>query len=314
MQNTATLEAFGHFINSGKYGQENDFPIVKGRNSFSVGYARKVTEDTVRKIADHQTRSLVRQFLEPKIVTDYSAGSQRASTETETTKSDWLRFAKASIVEYRPTRIGRGLRSFHDVGLDLPSFEIDMFKTDELSAGNSANVGAIGFEMLESFGQNVDANASSEQFLETSGFVPSKELIEAWGKGINSNLREANLAVIPVRSLTSDPEYAKSLSREIRKVISSFAKRKAYEGGNYRITFGKRLLPTVQNLLVDHLMLPPLDAVDFLNIFMDLIYQQSVDTPVFSGRWGELVIDDAGELLLVLVKRKRRSLATILKG
>jgi phage terminase large subunit len=58
------------------------------------------------------------------------------------------------------------------------------------------------------------------------------------------------------------------LSVLVDKVISNFARYKAYEYENYRITFGGQLLPYLEGLIADNLFLPPRPAINFSNILV----------------------------------------------
>ena len=145
-------------------------------------------------------------------------------------------------------------------------------------------------------------------------FSPSRKLISIWIEGMNQNYQEANRSQLDLERSLDDPNLTAEVSRQVRKVINNFARRKAYDGGSYRITFGRKLIPTLQNLFLDHLMLPPLVAKDFLTELTKLVYEQSTENACFKGRWGQLVIDDLGELVITLEKRKRRSLDQMIRG
>ncbi|MCW2306750.1 CesT family type III secretion system chaperone [Rhodobium gokarnense] len=146
-------------------------------------------------------------------------------------------------------------------------------------------------------------------------FKASKELVVAWLEGLNENLREAGEPMISISQAWQMEQYAIELERQIRKIINNFAKRKAYEGGHYRITFDGRLLSFIESLFADHLMLPPRNAVAFLDILREDLFEQSRDGPVFHGRWGSLSIDDdSNDLVLFLEKRKSRALSKVLRG
>lgn len=147
-----------------------------------------------------------------------------------------------------------------------------------------------------------------------AAFKASEALVQHWIRGVNSNLEEANQPTVDLLSAAKNQTYAAELEKQIRTIINNFAKRKAYEGGRYRISFGGRLYPSIETLLVDHLMLPPRNAVDFLDELRALLFDQSKERPVFYGRWGKLIVDDANELVLDLVKRKSRKLSKVLKA
>lgn len=157
----------------------------------------------------------------------------------------------------------------------------------------------------------VEDNQISEDHV---AFRPSDVLIRHWIAGMNENIREAGGSEIQETEVLNHPDFYMELSRQIHKLINNFAKRKAYEPGRYRITFGGNLYPSLEGLIADHLMLPPRSAVPFLNELKRQLYEQSANEPVFRGRWGELIVDDANELVLSLVKRKRRKLLGVLRG
>lgn len=164
---------------------------------------------------------------------------------------------------------------------------------------------ALGQMSLSGLDEDVDAHTH---------FQPSSDLIRLWVAGINENVQEIGGEEIHEADALMSAEFKLELSRQIHKVINNFAKRKAYESGRYRITFGGNLNSWLEGLIADHLMLSPRSAVPFLNEFKRQLYEQSVDYAVFKGRWGELVIDDANELVLDLVKRKSRRLLGVLRG
>lgn len=148
----------------------------------------------------------------------------------------------------------------------------------------------------------------------TEVFNPPPELILAWVQAMNDNLREAGEKLMDEQAAVDNRELANHVAREVRKIIANFGKRKSYEGGRYRITFGGQFLPSIQNLFVDHLSVPPLRAPSVLEPLKKALYAQSTGTPCIQGRWGDLIVDEANELTLRLERRKRRSLASVLRG
>ena len=158
------------------------------------------------------------------------------------------------------------------------------------------------------------AEEPSERTDTNSFFEPSNELVALWVAGMNEHIQEVGGDEIKVQQAQSSVELKRELARQLHKIINNFAKRKAYESGRYRITLGGNLYPSVEGLISDHLMLSPRRAVPFLNEFKRLLYAQSSQEPVFKGRWGMLIIDDANELVLDLMKRKNRRIQGLLKG
>lgn len=255
----------------------------------------------VNKIANPTVRRRARFLLAPKVASRVGANDRNNSAHEA-----WMRFATVKLDT--PPRLlkllsGRG---------GVAHTTID-----------SISVISLGTEVLEPVAE-LESRSSEEAVLdqkvvqvsapEGRSFDATRELISAWLEGLNAVRAEGgHEALLPLSSET-ETRYAAELTRQLRKVISNFAKRKAYEGGAYRITFAGKFLPSVESLIEDHLMLPPRNAVQFLDIFKDELYRQSSDQSVFSGRWGELTVDDAGELVLNLLKRRSRKLSTVLKG
>jgi hypothetical protein len=258
------------------------------------GYAVNATEVTVKKIPDPASRSIIRQIILPKVSNRTFSGEV---VEHGLTASNWFRWFAAEA---------KG----------DPNWEREMIRRKRFESAAKALSNAPGLHSLTVVivDGDVSKQQSSSHDREVSEFVPSTELVEAWLEGVNENHQAAGEPLIPVAAAARDQRYSKELSRQIRKVIANFAKRKAYEGGRYLITVAKKMHPFLEGLIQDHLMLPPRNAVKFLDIFKAELYRQSANGPVFYGRWGELVVDERGELVFVLNKRRSRKLSTIIKG
>ena len=145
-------------------------------------------------------------------------------------------------------------------------------------------------------------------------FHASKRLLSAWIEGLNASRVEAGEKTISTDTALNNPQYFFELERNIDKIITNFGRLKAYDGGNYHLTFGGKLLTSVENIFVEHLLLPPRFAVKFLDELLEQLLIQSKKGPVFRGEWGELVLDERNELILKLVRRKPTTLAQLLKG
>ena len=145
-------------------------------------------------------------------------------------------------------------------------------------------------------------------------FVPSPELVSFWLDGVNSVRSEGGKAPIYVSSLGDFEFYSAELVRSLDTVLSNFAKIKAYDGGRYHMTFGGKILSTIETLIVDELLIPPSFTSNFVKELHKLLVSQSELRPRFSGRWGKLILDDRRELIFDLIRRSRRTLAQVLKG
>ena len=157
---------------------------------------------------------------------------------------------------------------------------------------------------LFQFNQNYDAQT----------FVASPELVSYWLDGVNSVRSEARKAPIYVTNLADFEYYASELVRSLDTVIANFAKLKAYDGGRYHMTFGGKILSTIETLIVDELLIPPSFTSSFVRELHGLLVSQTEMRPRFSGRWGTLILDDRRELIFDLVRRTRRTIAQVLKG
>lgn len=154
-----------------------------------------------------------------------------------------------------------------------------------------------------------------EACLDYSGsvFVPSSNLVSFWLEGLNSVRREAKKAQISITNTDDFAHYSAELVRVLDSVLSNFAKLKAYDGGRYHLTFGGKILSTVETLIVDELLIPPSYSSAFIRELHGLLLVQTTEQPRFRGRWGELIVDEKKELIFALLKRKRRTLAQVLR-
>ena len=153
-----------------------------------------------------------------------------------------------------------------------------------------------------------------KQNFDAATFVPSPALISYWLDGLNSVRSEAGKPQLYVESRADFEFYCSELIRSLDTVIGNFAKLKAYDGGRYHMTFGGRILSTIETLIVDELLIPPSFTSCFVRELHGLLVSQSRLRPRFSGRWGALVVDDRGELIFDLVRRKRRTLAQVTRA
>lgn len=269
------------------------------QESASGRFVRQLTGVAVNKIASPTVRSRARFLVEPKVASRFSSNDRNNSAHEA-----WMRFATVKLDTSRLVKLLSGRVRHNTIDpisviswvteLGVPDTELVLRSPEEETAPD----------------QKVDRERETEGL----SFEAKPELISAWLEGLNAVRAEGGYeALLPLSSET-ETQYAAELTRQLRKIISNFAKRKAYEGGAYRITFAGKFLPSIESLIEDHLMLPPRNAVQFLDIFKEELYRQSSDQSVFSGRWGELTVDDAGELVLKLLKRRSRKLSTVLKG
>lgn len=281
----------------------SDDPLVptfdQEQESASDRFVRQLTGIAVNKIASPTVRRRARFLVEPKVASRVSTNDRNNSAHAA-----WMRYATvkldtAHILKFLSRRVAHtSIDSISVINwvteLAVPVTELVLRSPKEETAP--------------------DEKVVRERETESLSFEAKPELISAWLDGINAVRAEGeHEALLPLSSET-ETQYAAELTRQLRKIISNFAKRKAYEGGAYRITFAGKFLPSIEILIEDHLMLPPRYAVRFLDIFKEELYRQSSNHSVFSGRWGELTVDDAGELVLKLLKRRSRTLSTVLKG
>lgn len=278
------------------------------QESASDRLARQLTGVAVNKIASEPVRRRARFLVAPKVASRVSINDRHRNDGEALGSANeaWMRFATVQ------------LETAHL--LKLVSGHGRVTKTTISPIPVIGLVGELAEPMVELDLRSVEAEAAPEpRTIEESepvvrSFEVKPELISAWLEGLNAVRAEGgHAALLPLSSHTEE-KYAAELTRQLRKIISNFAKRKAYEGGAYRITFAGKFLPSIESLLEDHLMLPPRNAVQFLDIFKGELYRQSSGQAVFSGRWGELTVDDASELVLNLQKRRSRRLAAVLKG
>ncbi len=140
-------------------------------------------------------------------------------------------------------------------------------------------------------------------------FVPSADLVRVWVEGLNEFRREVEQPLIDVDKAAADGSaFQDDLARTVDKVVDNFATRKAYECPRYKITFGQKFLPSFAALLTDHLTLSASCTTECISILLKLFYEQSKIEPVFYGRWGKLIIDEAQELTLDLHKPRADNL------
>lgn len=261
----------------------------------SDSFVAEVTEVTVQKIPFPQSRSILRQLLR----SDFSRKAQLSKDASHITFNNvelhWKRFTVANAKV-------RGRSGAYRIKMETPTID------PQALALLPRATKPVSFKDAS---QDLSSAVSQDY---KRAFIPSPELVGAWVEGINENLREADEPLISVEDAQNDLAYATELARQLRKVIANFAKRKSYSVERYRITLGGKLYPSVEGLIEDHLMLPPRNAVVFLDMFNKLLYDQTKEGPIFYGRWGSLIIDDASELVLVLAKRRSRKLAKVLKG
>lgn len=163
-------------------------------------------------------------------------------------------------------------------------------------------------------GMRVQTYYSITPNYESEKFVPSPDLISFWLDGVNSIRRESGNFELSVLTDSDFQHYSSELTRSLETVIDNFAKLKAYEGGRYHMTFGGKILSTIETLIVDELLVPPSFSSDFVRELNKLMVSQSRMNPRFYGRWGKLIVDDKGDLVFDLVRRTRRTLAQVLRG
>ncbi|EBA13087.1 hypothetical protein [Roseobacter sp. CCS2] len=269
-------------------------------NSPSEHYAREVAKLAVQKVPHPASRHRVQQLLLPTLRARGVHRLMDATPEIESVEKAWAQYVSVMAGEARvvvsspPKRIFKVRDVFHETLVD-----------GEESSRHPANV-TVTSPINDEPDDGVEGAVGT--------FLVSSDLLEAWIDGLNAVRLEAGLGTVELSEAQRDIRYVNELTRQLRKVVSNFAIRKSYDGGRYRITFGRQFLPSISSLIVDHLMLPPEQAVVFLRAFRELLYTQSTDGSAFKGRWGNLAIDDANELVLILHKRRSRKLSTVLKA
>ena len=170
-----------------------------------------------------------------------------------------------------------------------------------------------GFENLGSFTQTnffeLDDNFA------TQSFVASDRLLSIWVEGMNSLRVESDIRPIAIPSDRTDRSVHRELEREVDTIISNYARFKAYDyaGQSFKLTFGGLFFAPFETLVSEYLTLPPRSSVLFLDELKQLLVDQAADGPKFRRRWGELVVDSSGDLLLRLNKMKRRKASDLFK-
>ncbi|UWR10628.1 hypothetical protein [Sulfitobacter mediterraneus] len=284
------------------FGQHNNTE----EESPSDRFAWQLTGVAVSKIADPAIRRRVIHLVAPKVASGITVTERSGDETLRSAHEAWMRFA---TLDLEPKQMVQVLTNRRRVEKSV----IDPVTVLKLRTGLPEELEDLDFHGTNQ-GQAQKLSQPGEIGVENNSFVASSELISAWLDGLNAVRAEGGHdALLPVCAETKD-NYAAELARQLRKVISNFAKRKAYEGGAYRITFAGKFLPSIEGLIEDHLMLPARNAVVFLDIFKNELYLQSAKRAAFSGRWGELRVDDAGELVLKLQKRRSRKLSAVLRG
>ena len=275
-------------------------------------YQVLATDVAIRKVSNHHTREFVRKLL----VFSQPMGlvENMAVNLPDVEDADWYRFVsnpattRLSSVHGINRVVGEALAPnvspwgtghVHEISESHPRIEPRTPEPADFDVPAVAN--------------EADSETTKVERA-TQAFVPSDNLVLTWIEGINSNLSEAGETPIVKNAALEEARYRLELTKQLNKIFNNFAKRKAYEGGPYRITFGRKLYPSVENLIIEHLMMPPRHAVPFLDEFLKCLFAQSRSGAVFSGKWGSLVVDDANELVLDLNKRKRRRLTKVLSG
>lgn len=274
-----------------------------GEKNASDSFASSMTDVAISKIADYVVRQRIRMLLKPSVASRL-AGLELVATASGA-QSAWLHFVTKSFSDGHQIKLAGGRHLSAAAITVVGPLDFDQTLYEPLRIGE-----------IESLTQETSPDEIPSEDVNDGNvaFVASIELLKSWVDGLNAIRAEGKHEAL--KPVTSDTQksYADELTRQLRKVISNFAKRKSYEHKAYRITFGGEFLPSFEGLIEDHLMIPPRNAVAFLDIFKGELYRQSTEHAVFSGRWGELIIDHEGELLLKLQKRRARNLSSVLKG
>lgn len=281
-------------------------PFDQEAKDASASFVLGIVNIAVRKIEDPAARQRVRYLMKPKVASKVIANERSGDELTRSVQSDWMHFAAQNYALLHVTREILGHRAVRKIAINRTPVQNTSTQLSELLIDTAV----VHPKSKETAKTQLDGN----DVVENVAFKASSELIAAWLDGLNAVRKEGGHEALPSVSSETQEYYAAELTRQLRKIISNFAIRKSYDGGAYNITFGGKFLPSIEGLIEDHLMLPPRNAVVFLDIFKEELYNQSSLTPVFSGRWGELKVDDAGELVLKLIKRRSRKLSSVLRG
>jgi hypothetical protein len=286
-----------------------------------------VTANAVRNIPNPKNRMLIAHVISREVAKgSWLVKKLEQPKSTKTVEGRWAHFVAKQVAGRDLPEVVRELPGLTlELGdlagltsLSIPAGYVEAFNArdrahthERLVEAETPHLDSLRhlFSQTETVAEDLAERSDAGAF-----FEPSNDLVAFWVAGMNEHIQEVGGDEIKVEQAQNSSEFKKELALQLHKIVNNFAKRKAYESGRYRITFGGKLYPSVEGLISDHLMLPPRSAVPFLNEFKRLLYAQSSPDPVFKGRWGSLIVDDANELVLDLVKRKSRRLQGLLKG
>lgn len=203
--------------------------------------------------------------------------------------------------------------------LDSPLVEpmvLSSARADTLPSTHGINISAAtrnpelptGFEDITYLVQSSFAELDTD--FTTQAFVASDRLVRIWVEGLNALRSDAQVDLLKVPSDQTDRSFHKELERDVDTIISNFARYKIYDspGTPFKLTIGDRFYSRFEAVLADYLALPPRSSVLFLDELRELLVRQASDGPKFKRRWGKLIVDNVGDLVLQLEKMKQRNL------
>lgn len=284
-------------VNSNSYiPEESDWlpDDLQGTKSLSKNLSNELVNVAVQRVPVERTRLRIKRMMRPTVTRKSRTVISNSESGTKSEITNLKVFQQESELAFRK------ILDTIDLATLVPSEYVI------LPTPNSVLQSIVGYQFFDTPPVQVDKQSKK--------FIPSVGLVKVWLEGRNAYLSEAGEQLIATQSASNNKSASAELARNIRKIINNFGKRKAYDNKRYRITFGGNFLPSVETLFADHLMLPPRVAPVFLDILLDLLYEQSKNESVFYGRWGNLIIDESGELTLALQRRRQQKLSKVLNN
>lgn len=278
-----------------------------------------MSEVATSKVADPTAKELIKQVLSSP------ARSDRQSVLHHNHRSNFYGnlqpYHAGSFEMYRVATESHymGGEWFSSRPVELPQYIVDLTEYHALATQHSSDPVMFGKSMgqLEVANQtksDVEFILDAPSLPITREFVPSIILLRLFVEGRNVYLAEEGRDEIPLETAVSDSELSKELGRAIHKVVANYGKIKSYDHSKVRLTVAGHMSKFVQSLFGDHLSIPPTETVDFCRELTLRMSEQLSNNFEISGRWGELVVGEDGDLIYNLHRRKRRTLTQVLKG
>ena len=160
-----------------------------------------------------------------------------------------------------------------------------------------------------------DADAPSEidksivELPLNADFVPSPQLINFWTRGLNSYIDEASDSQADDEDrfiLDRDVERLRlTFSEKFRDIIVKFARMKSYQQTTFRLSVSGRFSVTFMSHVADRFLIRQDEHSEFFHMLFDELRQWLQKGRTFSGRWGNLRVDEAGDFIFDLSRPKK---------